>query len=269
MRLFDVKNITSRRNPIVKRFRQVASGNAPGLLLLDGVHLIEAAEHARVALRDVACGPRGLDLPGVVQLLSRVEAAGVAVWSVTDEVIGAISPTKSPAGLVALAARPAITLADAFAEAPQMVLVAVDVQDPGNAGAMVRAAEAGGATAAVFAGASADPFGWKALRGSMGSTFRLPVVAATPAQALTAARAAGLRLIATTPRGQRSLYEMDLRRPVAFLVGAEGAGLPSDVIEAADEIVRIPMREPVESLNVAVAAALLVYEASRQRDDTR
>lgn len=260
-----MKSITSRRNPIVKRYREVAAGDVPGLLLLDGAHLIEEAAQAQIPIQAVACSPRGLELPGVAPLLERLETAGVATWSVTNEVMRAMSPAPSPAGVVALAERPTVTLAQALARAPQLVLVALGVQDPGNVGAIVRAAEAGGATAAVFAGATADPFGWKALRGSMGSSFRLPVVASGMPQALAAARAIGLRVVATTPRGTRSLFDADLRGPVAFLVGGEGAGLPDDVIQAADETIRIPMRGPVESLNVAVASALLVYEASRQR----
>jgi TrmH family RNA methyltransferase len=260
-----VNSITSRRNPIVKRYREVADGEVQGLLLLDGPHLIEEAEQAQISIQAIACSPRGLDLPGVAPLLERLLTAGVPTWSVTDEVMRAMSPVQSPAGIVALAERPTLTLAQALARAPQLVLVAAGVQDPGNVGAIVRAAEAGGATAAVFAGATADPFGWKALRGSMGSSFRLPVVACGVSQALAAARAIGLRVVATTARGTRSLFDADLRGPLAFFVGGEGAGLPDGVIQAADETIRIPMRKPVESLNVAVASALLVYEASRQR----
>ncbi len=260
-----VKSITSRRNLIVQRYRAVATGDVPGLLLLDGAHLVEEAARARFPIQNVACSPRGLELPGVEQLIRDLEAARIEVWGVTDEVLSAMSPTQSPTGIVAIAARPTVTLAQALARAPQLAVIAIDVQDPGNVGAIVRAAEAGGATAAVFAGTSADPFGWKALRGSMGSSLRLPVVATETAQAVVAARAAGLRLVATTPRGSRSLFDADLRGPIAFLVGAEGTGLSDDLVQAADETVRIPMREPVESLNVAVASALVVYEASRQR----
>ena len=263
-----VKSITSRHNSIVKRYREVARGEVPSLVLLEGPHLIEEAVAAHLPIHDVACSPQGLDLPGVQQLIQDLETAGVASWAVTDEVLHAMSPARSPAGIVALALRPVATLASALARAPQLVLVAVDVQDPGNVGAIIRAAEAGGATAAMFAGASADPFGWKALRGSMGSSFRLPVVATGTTQAVTAARASGLRLVATTPRGTRSLFEADLTGPVAFLVGAEGTGLSDDLVQSADEAIRIPMREPVESLNVAVASALVIYEASRQRTTT-
>src|SRR5262249_41893855 len=133
-------------------------------------------------------------------------------------------------------------------------------------GAIVRVAEAAGASGVVPAGASADPFGWKALRGSMGSALRLPV---TPRmaldEALAQARAAGCRVIATTPRGGEPYFAVDLRGPIAIVIGGEGPGLPSAVIEAADLPVTIPMQAPVESLNAAVTAALILYEARRQR----
>jgi len=260
-----VKRITSRRNPIVTRYRKAAAGGADEIVL-DGAHLIEDAARAGVPLHTIAWSPPGLQLPGVATLLRRFETAGLECWSVTDEVIRAMSPVQSPSGVVALAARPVVVLERALERRPQLVLVAVDVQDPGNVGAMVRAAEAGGATATLLAGTSADPFGWKALRGSMGSSFRLPVARAGREEALRALRAVHIRVVATTPRAGRSLFDADLRGPVAFLVGGEGPGLPDDVIAGADETVRIPMREPVESLNVAVASALVIYEAARQRD---
>lgn len=259
-----MKTITSRRNPIVKRYREAEeSGGAD--IVLDGVHLIREAAGAAVAVHTIALSARGQNLPEARDLIEQLRTTGTECWSVTDEVMRALSPVRSPSGVVALAARPAVSLEQALQKAPQLVVVAVDVQDPGNVGAIVRAAEAGGATASLFTGASADPFGWKALRGSMGSSFRLTVARTETEHALAALRARGVRSIATTPRARRSVFELDLRRPVAFLVGGEGAGLADAIVDAADEAARIPMRDPVESLNVAVASALLVYEASRQR----
>jgi RNA methyltransferase, TrmH family len=147
-----------------------------------------------------------------------------------------------------------------------LVLLVSDVQDPGNIGAVVRVAEAGGATGVLAAGISADPFGWKALRGSMGSTLRLPVARVDDAaDAAARARAHGCRVIATSPRGGTPLYDVDLRLPCAVLIGGEGGGLSDALIDAADERVTIPMQTPVESLNAAVTAAVIVYEAQRQR----
>ena len=272
-----MKTITSRHNPLVKRCQDVAAGKLSALMLLDGAHLVEEAVRARVQLTAVACSERGLALAGVRDTVERIRATGTETVCVTDEVLRAMSPVRSPSGIVALATRPARPLADLFAArgAPRsgpaalrvspLVVVAADVQDPGNVGAIVRAAEAGGASGAVFTGASADAFGWKALRGSMGSALRLPITTAAFDDLLSAARATGVRLLATVPRNGRPMFEADLRGPIALLLGGEGPGLPANLVEAADERVSIPMREPVESLNVAVAAALLVYEAGRQR----
>ncbi len=260
-----MKTITSRHNPIVKRYREAADSAGPEIVL-EGIHLIREAADAAVGMRAIAFSARAGHLPEAQDLMERLAAGGTERWSVTDEVMRALSPVRSPSGVVALAARPTVGLEEALGRSPQLVVMAVDVQDPGNVGAIVRAAEAGGATAALFTGQGADPFGWKALRGSMGSSFRLPVVRADTEPALLALRAHGIRAIATTPRARRSLFDLDLRGPVAFLMGGEGPGLAQEIVATADETACIPMREPVESLNVAVATALLVYEASRQRD---
>ncbi len=270
-----MKTISSRANPLVKAYRDVAAGRVSSLVLLDGAHLIGEAAHAGLRVTSVACSPRGAAQPAVRALLERVESAGGRAYSVSEDVLKAMSPVRSPAGLVALAERPTWSLSRVFRAAPadmpssqaapQLVVISVDVQDPGNVGAIVRAAEAGGATAAAFVGATADPFAWKALRGSMGSALRLPIALARTEEVLAAARAADVRLVATAPRDGRSMFDANLRGPIALLLGGEGPGLPRDLIDVADEVVSIPMHAPVESLNVAVAAALLIYEASRQR----
>ena len=154
--------------------------------------------------------------------------------------------------------------ADASSEA--LVVIAVDVQDPGNVGAIARVTEAAGATGLVMAGASADPFSWKALRGSMGSALRLPIAAGQNAeQAIANARSKGCRIVATVPRGGTDVSAAKLTGPLAVLIGGEGQGLSPAVVADADERVTIPMKPPVESLNTAVTAALILYEARRQR----
>jgi TrmH family RNA methyltransferase len=145
------------------------------------------------------------------------------------------------------------------------VVAAVDVQDPGNVGAIVRVAEAGGATGVVVAGASADPFGWKALRGSMGSALRMPIYIKKGPYAFDEARRHGCRIVATSPRGGRSVFDLDLTGPLVVVIGGEGPGLPPALLKSADDHVTVPMQSPVESLNAAVTTALIVYEARRQR----
>jgi TrmH family RNA methyltransferase len=147
-----------------------------------------------------------------------------------------------------------------------LVLVLAGLQDPGNVGAIIRAAAAFGASGVVAIEGSANPFGWKALRGAMGGTFRLPIAAhgALP-DVVDSAAALGLRLVAAVPRGGTPLPKLDLREPTAIVLGGEGAGVPHATMAAVHETVTIPMQPPVESLNVAIAAALILYEATRQR----
>jgi TrmH family RNA methyltransferase len=143
--------------------------------------------------------------------------------------------------------------------------VACDVQDPGNVGAIVRVAEAAGGTGLIAAGRCADPFGPKALRGSMGSALRLPIAVAGVETAVADVRCHCCRVLAAVPRGGRSIFDIDLTGPVAILIGAEGGGLSRSILASTDECFSIPMRPQVESLNAAVTAALAVYEARRQR----
>ena len=258
--------ITSRQNPLVTRYRDAARGDASGPLLLDGVHLVHDAIAAGLHLEAVAITTAARADPALHDLLSSVGRASVAVAEVTTAVMDAISPVRSSSSIVALATRPAPRESAIFDSDRSLAVIVVDVQDPGNVGAIIRVAEAAGATGVLVAGSSADPFGWKALRGSMGSTLRVPIASHVDVDhAVGVARAAGCRIIATTPRGGRSLSDANLRGPIAILIGGEGPGLPQALLEAADERVTIPMRAPVESLNAAVTAALALYEVRRQR----
>ncbi len=258
--------ITSRQHPLVARFRDAARGDAGGLLLLDGAHLVADALGARVTVQLAAVTPAAYDTDDLRDLLAGLARAGVEVVTVSATVMGAISPVRSSSAIVALAERPALASERIFAGRAPLVVIAVDVQDPGNVGAIVRVAEAGGASGVVAAGGSADPFSWKALRGSMGSALRLPVISGIDADtAFADARHHGCRIVAAVPREGRSLFDVRLTGPVAVLVGGEGQGLAAPLVSAADERVTIPMQAPVESLNAAVTAALIVYEARRQR----
>ena len=259
-----MERISSRQNPIVKRFRSLAESSSEHVLL-DGAHLLEEALASGIDVEVVAIADEAP--AGASALAETARRAGAKVVPVSAAVLGAISPVRQPTGIVAIAKRRAVPLDRVFERSPQMVLMLCDVQDPGNVGAIIRAADACGATGVITSEATADPFGWKALRGSMGSAFRIPVAPRHAlAAAATAAKAHGVRLYAAVPRGGTPLPRCELRRPAAVLLGGEGAGLPADLTALSDERLTIPMRAEVESLNVAAAAALVVYEAQRQRD---
>jgi RNA methyltransferase, TrmH family len=260
-----VSAITSRQNPIVARFRAVAKGDAADLLLLDGVHLVTEALASGLRIREVATVNGGPERHDISVLVDRLRLLDAPVATVSAGVMAALSPVQTASPIVAIGERPHVTDSAMFHGTP-LVVMAVDMQDPGNVGAIVRVAEAGGASGVICAGASADPFGWKALRGSMGSALRLPTLLHKHvADAIDDARRHGCRIVAAAPRGGRSLFEADLRGPLALLIGSEGGGLTASAFDAADERIVIPMASPVESLNAAVSAALIVYEARRQR----
>jgi TrmH family RNA methyltransferase len=255
--------ITSRQHPIVKEFRELAHGGGP-MMLLDGWHLLTEAVAAGVAIDTVAlCGP-----PTAAEQITieRAQRAGARVIDVSGSVLNALSPVNAPTGVVASATKPRVEAATMLQPEPALILAGFGLQDPGNAGAVVRAAAAAGATGVVVDEATADPWGWKALRASMGSAFHVPVMRTRALEQLVVGwRAAGVTVVAAVPRDGTSMYDVDLTRPAALLLGGEGAGLPPSLVSSADARVTIPMKAPVESLNVAVAAALLLYEARRQR----
>ena len=189
-------------------------------LLLDGNHLIEEALTSGVTVDVAAFGGR----LATSALATRLHDARTRVVVVSDAVVlDAMSPVQSPSGSVAIARRPAASLDRVLAKQPELVLLLHDVQDPGNVGAVVRAAEGCGATGVVCSERTADPFGWKALRGAMGSSFRMPLaVRQSLLQAIAAARTRGVRVYAATARGGVPLPECDLHVPAAIMLGGEG-----------------------------------------------
>jgi TrmH family RNA methyltransferase len=247
----------------VREFRDLARpGQGAGRVLLDGDHLVVEALASGVPLDVVAAADGAMP----AALAADLAAAKVRVVSVSPAVLGAMSPVREPSGMVAIARHGPSPIERVLATVPQLVLVADAVQDPGNVGAIVRAADACGGSGVVTTPGTADPFAWKSLRGSMGSAFRVPIATRIPLdEVVAAARAEGVRLLATVPRGGISLPRCDLRAPAIILLGGEGSGLGDAVRSQCDEPISIPMRPAVESMNVASVAAIVLYEAARQR----
>ena len=189
---------------------------------------------------------------------------GAPVHLVTERAAKALSETVTPVGLVAVCSLPDVTLADAVADGPRLVAVAVEISEPGNAGTLIRIADAMGADAVVLAGHSVDPYNGKCLRASAGSIFSLPVVAEPDAvQAVASLGEAGLQVLASTVDGEVSLDDAALDAPTAWLFGPESHGLPSELADMATHRVRIPMPGGAESLNVASAASICLYQSAR------
>jgi RNA methyltransferase, TrmH family len=195
---------------------------------------------------------------------------GPAVHVVSGEVMASLAQTVTPQGMLGVCGFVDVPLAELTRADPSLAVVLAHVRDPGNAGTVLRTADAAGADGVIFSSASVDPYNGKCVRASAGSLFHLPVVVGPdPAEAAAALRAAGLRILAADGRGRRTLDELagagDLASPTAWLFGNEAWGLPGDVLDLADEAVAVPIYGRAESLNLAAAAAVCLYASAREQ----
>ncbi|MBL9078490.1 MAG: RNA methyltransferase [Planctomycetes bacterium] len=255
--------ITSARNPVVQRFRDAAAGAVDGAMMAEGARLVAEALDAGLGLLAAAVSPRCAD----GALRARLQASAAEFYECSDEVMARLSALETAPGVAVLLQRPATDEAAVLGRAlVPLVVVAAGVRDPGNLGSLLRTAEAVGASGVLTMAGGADPFRDKAVRGSMGSVFRLPTLHGYDAAAVVAfAERHRLQLVVADGAGERAYSEVDLRRPTALVVGGEAHGVPPELLRAAAVRVRIPLCAPVESLNVAVAAGVLLFEAARQR----
>jgi RNA methyltransferase, TrmH family len=260
------ETLRSRANPLYKRLRALKErAGEDEVCLLEGPRLVLEALAAGLTIVEAAASPRAEASAIGSPALAGLRQREVPVRRMAAELVASLSETETSQGLLGLARRPRFQEEEVFRGTP-LVLVAHGVQNPGNLGGLLRTAEAAGASGAILTGGCADPFSWKALRGSMGSAFRLPNLRGLSIEkALDTLEARGVLVLATAVDGERRYDETDLRRPVAVLVGSEAAGLPASVRERSSARLRIPLAGPVESLNVGVAAALVLFEAARQR----
>lgn len=253
--------VSSRTNSRVKQLRAAFAGHAKlsgGMVAIEGDHLLAEALRSGMVLKTVFVSERR-EIPAIVP-------RGVEVVRLTDEIFESAVETRSPQGVAALTVPPISTMADVLGGTP-LILIAAGVQDPGNLGTLVRSAEAFGATAILTTPGTVSAWNQKALRASVGSVFRMPVVAAT-AEEVAALKSRGVRLLAAVGSddfGTTAAYDADFSAACALMIGNEGAGLTAEWMEMADSRVTIPCPGPVESLNAAIAGSLLLYEASRQR----
>jgi TrmH family RNA methyltransferase len=207
------------------------------------------------------------------ELADQAAHQGAHVQAVSGEVIAGLAQTITPQGVLAVCRYVDIPLAHLTAAAPRLVAILANVRDPGNAGTVLRTADAAGADGVIFSDASVDPYNSKCVRATAGSIFHLPLVADAPvAEAVNAMRAAGLRIVAADGRAGRSLDEAlpggpgqpggPLDPPTAWLFGNEAWGLPADVLALADDVVAVPIYGKAESLNLAAAAAVCLYASA-------
>ena len=202
------------------------------------------------------------------RLAERAACLGARVSTVSGEVMAELAQTITPQGVLAVCRFVDIPLSRLAGSAPRLVVVLASIRDPGNAGTVLRTADAAGADGVIFSGASVDPYNAKCVRASAGSIFHVPLVAGTPvAAAVEALKRAGLQVLAADGRARRSLDDARppgvLGRPTAWLFGNEAWGLPKDVLTLADEAVAVPIYGRAESLNLAAAAAVCLYASAQ------
>jgi len=201
-------------------------------------------------------------------LVTAIAGAGIEVHVVSGEIMSELAQTVTPQGLLAVCGFVDVDLAAVTEPAPSLVALLANVRDPGNAGTVLRTADAAGASAVVFADASVDPYNGKCVRASAGSLFHVPVVAgASLDEAVAAMRQAGLRIVAADGRAERTLDDPEVQarlgEPTAWMFGNEAWGLPPGLVALADEPVAVPVYGKAESLNLAAAAAVCLYASAR------
>jgi TrmH family RNA methyltransferase len=205
------------------------------------------------------------DAPSAADLKTVAEAQGIPVWTVSDQVINALSETRTPQGVVAVASAPSAS-AGAVPEAADLVVILAGVGDPGNAGTLVRSAAAAGASAVVFTSGAVDPLGPKALRSSAGAMFRVPIVRGVALDDVVEhLRSMRVRIVGADAHATVTCDRADLSGPIAFVLGNEAWGISSEWRHLLDDTVAVPMPGAVDSLNVGIAGSILLYEAVRQR----
>ncbi|MBS0511810.1 MAG: RNA methyltransferase [Proteobacteria bacterium] len=259
-----MRPISSRDNPLVKHLHALATSarerRKAGETLLDGAHLIAAALDHGFPLKRIVLSDSAAQRTEAADLLTRVPA-GIDCVSLSDTLFAHVSPVDSPSGILALIDVPAH--AQSAEQPPGNVIVLDGVQDPGNLGTILRTAAAAGVADVLLTEGCAQAWSPRVLRAGMGAHFVVRI--REHADVLGVLRAfPGVRLATALAPRARSLYELDLAGPVAWMFGAEGQGLSPALLQAADALLTIPMHEGIESLNVGAAAAICLFEQRRQ-----
>jgi RNA methyltransferase, TrmH family len=266
--------IDNPRSPRVRAAAKLAKRSQraeTGLFLVEGPQAVDEAVRTRPELvREIFTTPAAEDRHSA--LIAQARAADIRIEQVTDAVLDVIADTVTPQGMVAVCALFPTALDDVLAREPRLVAVLEEVRDPGNAGTIIRVADAAGADAVILTGSSVDPFNPKAVRATTGSLFHLPVVVGVELEStLDRLRGAGVRVLAADISGDdllRVRAEGQLDGPTAWLFGNEARGLTDEQVALADRAVIVPIYGAAESLNLATAAAVCLYESAfAQRAD--
>ena len=258
-----LENPRSPRVRAVAKLSKRSARQETGLFLLEGPQAVrEALTYRSDALVELYATPGALDRHGDIRDSAR--AAGLDLELASEAVLDAMADTVTPQGIVAVARQTPSSVADVFAARPRLVAICEQVRDPGNLGTIIRAADAAGADAVILTGKSVDPYNPKVVRSTTGSLFHLPIaVGVDLPEAVEQAHAAGIRVVAADVDGTDFLASRDLlAEPTAWLFGNEARGLEEDALSHADLSLRLPIYGKAESLNLATAASVCLYETA-------
>jgi RNA methyltransferase, TrmH family len=263
--------VHSPRLKAARRLNKRAFRQRERAFLAEGPQAVAEAFHCGAQVTDLFVTVPARTRHG--DLVAAIATAGIPVHVVSGEVMDELAQTVTPQGLLAVCGFVDVPLAQVARAKPALVALLANVRDPGNAGTVLRTADAAGAHAVVFADASVDPYNGKCVRASAGSLFHLPVVAGTRLEeAVVTLREAGLRIVAADGRAGRSLDDPEVQArlggPTAWMFGNEAWGLPPELVALADEPVAVPIYGRAESLNLAAAAAVCLYASASAQKNT-
>ena len=261
-----LRRIEGRHNAQVKELRAAFSHGeltSDGYCAIEGFRILEEAIRSGLRFRAVFFSESAA--PRAEKLLSQL-GAQVETLLLPDKLFSSAVPSDAPQGVAALARWKEFSMEDVLAKSPAgPILVIAGVQDPGNLGTILRSAEAFGAGGVLLGEGTVNPYNPKVVRASAGSVFRLPLARAKLSESLGGMKDHGLRLVGTASHKGTSLDQAKLSGPLAIFIGSEGAGLSRELIQQMDEVLAIPQAAQVESLNVGVAASIVLYEVMRQK----
>ena len=262
-------HITSRDNSLLREARAVRDGKIEELIFIEGLRLSEEAFRSSLKIEAVIVSEELQRKERAAAALAELSRVSKRVASVSEKLLESISYTKTPQGIVVLAQRPESSeerLAQSL-QSKSLLVVLHQINNPVNVGAILRTAEAAGATGVITTTNTSDPFSPKSLRGAMGSAFRLSIWSGVSFEAsIEWCRKHGIGSICADAEANSAYTEIDWTKPSALILGPESTGFTEEELQSAQQRVRIPMKGAAESLNVSVAAGILLFEAARQRN---
>ncbi|HEV7246396.1 MAG TPA: RNA methyltransferase [Shinella sp.] len=266
-RVGQVKEVTSLANPIIKDIKALANKkdrDETRSFMAEGLKLVIDALELGFEIKTLVYAKNVKDKPQVVQVASKTVTRGGLVLEVSEKVLSSITRRDNPQMVVGIFTQRWTSLRDLKPQSGETYIALDRVRDPGNLGTIIRTADAAGASGVILVGESTDPFSMETVRATMGSVFAVPLVKASPADFLAWKKTAGVQVVATHLAGAVDYRTIDYKKkPVVLLMGNEQSGLPEELAREADALARIPQAGRADSLNLAIATGVMLFEARR------